>query len=138
MLSKLTVMLNQNSFKSHSIITHTLLLKCSSGNSRTLVDGVTDLGFVEQHGRFLQPRPEEEDADRFFLITRFRVSSDLAGAFNPSRSDGSLPVLVGPACVLSLSVSDTLPATATGVRFTRRRRHIETRPRGNHTHIGFT
>jgi hypothetical protein len=70
---------------------------------------------VEQHGRFLQPRPEEEDADRFFLITRFRVSSDLAGAFNRSRSGGSLPVLVGPACVLvgpvcvlSLSVSDTL------------------------------
>jgi hypothetical protein len=37
-----------------------------------------------------------------------RVSSDLAGAFNRSRSGGSLPVLVGPACVLSLSVSDTL------------------------------
>ena len=46
--------------------------------------------------------------DRFVFITRFRVSSDLMGAFNRSRSDGSLPVLVAPACVLSLSVSDTL------------------------------
>ena len=66
----------------------------SSVNSRTLLDRVTDFGLVEQLGRFLWwPLV----AERFFLTTRFCVSSDFCRAHKQSSSDrmaGSLPLFL--------------------------------------------
>lgn len=71
-------------------------VKFSLGNSRTLPDGVTDLGSVVQEGFFLRLAAA---ASWFFLTALFRVSSDGKGALSRSKIDG---------CGVSVSIASSL------------------------------
>ena len=64
-------------------------------NSLTLLDGVTDIGLVENRGHFLWWLSA---AERFFLTARFCINYDFCGAHNWSSSNGMagwLPLLPG-------------------------------------------
>ena len=97
----------------------------SLGNSRTLFNCVTDLGYVEQEGHLLW---RLWSVDRFIINKRLHVYLDSCGACNWSNSGWtahSLPVLVLPALegtlfTCSLSVSDVLERVAIVELFTMR------------------